>query len=223
VQTYILKFLTLRNFDFLDNLCILFNKKFTLISGPNCSGKTSIFNAMQIGDWTSKDLSGQLNLHFKHNSLERKFLDLIYLGDDDLLEESKIFKHSEIYEQYITSNQFFSSFTNFLRSVNFHSYLDLNVHPTLRGLFTDSRLAVGERFVLNLYLIKTLREYIGISGALIMDTSFPSYLSRSQRKLVITVLLSISEQVIIFEGTWSDLSKDLDSSEFDLIYLKSEK
>jgi predicted ATP-binding protein involved in virulence len=81
VQTYILKDLTLSNSNFLEDLVISFDTKFTVIQSPNGSGKTSIFNAMRTGSWIYQGQTGQLKLLFRQNSLDSTYEGLIYLDE----------------------------------------------------------------------------------------------------------------------------------------------
>ena len=68
MQTYILKELTLSNSNFLEDLAIFFDTKFTIIQSPNGGGKSSIFNAMRTGSWIYQGQTGQLKLLFRQNS-----------------------------------------------------------------------------------------------------------------------------------------------------------
>ena len=87
-------------------------------------------------------------------------------------------------------------------------------------LLQFSQMAAGEQIILQLCLIKTLREYIGISGAVILDGWPLSILDIAYRHLAIEILSSISDQVIIFEGNWwSDFPKQFDLTNLNLIQL----
>jgi ABC-type Mn2+/Zn2+ transport system ATPase subunit len=70
MQNYILKSLKLSNSNFLDDLEIEFDCKFTLIQGPNGSGKTSLYMAMRTGEWIYKGQTGQLDLQYHQKSLD---------------------------------------------------------------------------------------------------------------------------------------------------------
>ena len=81
MQNYILKSLKLSNSNFLDDLEIEFDCKFTLIRGPNGSGKTSLYMAMRTGEWIYKGQTGQLDLQYRQKSLDAEIHDLIYIGE----------------------------------------------------------------------------------------------------------------------------------------------
>jgi hypothetical protein len=56
--------------------------------------------------------------------------------------------------------------------------------------------------ILQICLIKTFREYIGIFGAVILDNWPLSILDVAYRHLAMEILSSTNDQVIIFEGNW---------------------
>ena len=76
---------------------------------------------------------------------------------------------------------------------------------------------------LGCFLVKQ-REYIGISGAVILDGWPLSVLDIAYRHLVIEILSSMSDQVVIFEGQWwSDFPKQFDLTNLNLIQLHAKR
>jgi hypothetical protein len=221
MQTYVLNELTIINSNFLEDLVISFESKFTLIQGPNCSGKTSIFNAMKTGFWTYKGQEGHIDLTYKHNSLELEYLDLVYFDSEPKNLFGKI-----VYKNFLSSDDFQSLLKSNLESVNNHLYKNFDLKETLNLelFFSRDILATGEQFIIHLCLIKTLREYIGVSGSFIMDSGPLSILDVAYRHLAIKILSSISDQLIIFEGNWwCDFSNEFELSNLNLINLKVNK
>jgi len=219
MQTYILKELTLSNSNFLKDLAISFNTKFTVIQSPNGGGKTSIFNAMRTDSWIYKGQSGQLKLLFRQNSLDLIYEGLIYL--DEKLEN--LFQEI-LYKNYFTANDFLNLLRENISNVYGHLRKPFKVEDTSDFssiLLQFSQMAAGEQIILQLCLIKTLREHIGISGAVVLDAWPLSILDITYRHLAIEILSSISEQVIIFEGNWwSDFPKQFDLTNLNLIQLQ---
>jgi hypothetical protein len=218
MQTYSLKDLTLSNSNFLEDLAISFDTKFTLIQSPNGSGKTSIFNAMRTGSWIYKGQTGQLTLEFYQNSLDPIYKDLIYLD-----EKSHNLIQEILYKRYFRVDAFLSLLKQNINNVYGRLRKGLNIEEASDFssiLFQFSQMGGGEQIILQLFLIKTLREYIGISGAVILDAWPLSILDIKYRHLVIEILYSISDQVIIFEGNWwCDFPKQFDLTNLNLIHL----
>ena len=222
MQTYILKELTLSNSNFLEDLAISFDTKFTVIQSPNGSGKTSIFNAMRTGSWIYQGQTGQLKLLFRQNSLDSIYEGLIYLDEksENLFQEIS-------YKKYYIADDFLNLFKKTISAVYGHLRKSFNVEEASDFssiLLQFSQMAAGEQIIFQLCLIKTLREYIGISGAVILDGWPLSILDIAYRHLVIEILSSISEQVIIFEGNWwSDFPKQFDLTNLNLIQLHAKR
>jgi len=222
MQTYILKELTLSNSNFLDDLAISFDAKFTLIQSPNGSGKTSIFKAMRTGSWIYQGQTGQLKLLFCQNSLDSTYEGLIYLD-----EKSENLFQEIIYRKYYIANDFLSLLQKNISDVYGHLRKSFNIEEVSDYssiLLQFSQMAAGEKIILQLCLIKTLREYIGISGAVILDGWPLSVLDIAYRHLVIEILSSMSDQVVIFEGQWwSDFPKQFDLTNLNLIQLHAKR
>jgi ABC-type molybdenum transport system ATPase subunit/photorepair protein PhrA len=222
MQTYILKELTLSNSNFLEDLAISFDTKFTLIQSPNGSGKTSIFNAMRTGSWIYQGQTGHLKLLFRQNSLDSIHEGLIYLD-----EKSENLFQEIFYKKYYIAANFLNLLRKNISDVYGHLRKSFNVEEASDFssiLLQFSQMAAGEQIILQLCLVKTLREYIGISGAVILDGWPLSILDIGYRHLVIEILSSISEQVIIFEGNWwPDFPKQFDLTNLNLIQLHAKR
>jgi len=222
MQTYILKELTLSDSNFLEDLEISFDTKFTLIQSPNGCGKTSIFNAMRTGLWIYQGQTGQLKLLFRQNSLDSIHENLIYLDE----KSENLFQEISYKKYYIADD-----FLNILRKniSDVYGYLRKSFNAEEASDFSSillqfSQMATGEQIILQLCLVKTLREYIGISGAVVLDAWPLSILDIAYRHLAIEILSSFSEQVIIFEGPWwSDFPKQFDLTNLNLIKLQGKQ
>jgi len=222
MQTYILKELTLSNSNFLEDLAISFDTKFTIIQSPNGGGKSSIFNAMRTGSWIYQGQTGQLKLLFRQNSLDSIYEDLIYLDEksENLFQEIS-------YKKYYIVDDFLNLLRKNISDVSGHLRKSLKVEEAFDFssiLLQFPYMAAGEQIILQLCLIKTLREFIGIFGAVILDAWPLSILDIAYRHLAIEILTSFSEQVIIFEGNWwSDFPKQFDLTNLNLIHLNAKR
>ena len=127
----------------------------------------------------------------------------------------------------ISNDDFLNLFKKTISAVYGHLRKSFNVEEASDFssiLLQFSQMAAGEQIIFQLCLIKTLREYIGISGAVILDGWPLSILDIAYRHLVIEILSSISEQVIIFEGNWwSDFPKQFDLTNLNLIQLHTKR
>jgi len=222
MRTYILKELTLSNSNFLEDLFISFDAKFTVIQSPNGSGKTSIFNAMRTGSWIYQGQTGQLKLLFQQDSLDSMYKDLIYLD-----EKSKNLFQEKFYKKYYIADDFLNLLKKNISDVHGHLRKSFNVEEACdlsSILLQFSHMAAGEQSILQLCLIKTLREYIGVSGAVILDAWPLSILDIAYRHLAIEILSLMSEQVIIFEGNWwTDFPKQFNLTNLNLIQLHAKR
>jgi hypothetical protein len=226
MQTYILKELTLSNSNFLEDLAISFDAKFTVIQSPNGSGKTSIFKAMRTGSWIYQGQTGKLKLLFRQNSLDSIYEDLIYI--DELTEN--LTQHT-LYKKHFQDNNFQNLLKKEISIVcghlnkPFRKLCNTEEASDFPSIFSQfSLMATGEKAIFLLCLIKTLREYIGISGAVILDAWPLSILDIAYRHLVIEILSSMSEQIVIFEGQWwSDFPKQFDLTNLNLIQLHTKR
>ena len=220
MQTYILKELTLSNSNFLEDLVIFFDTKFTIIQSPNGGGKSSIFNAMRTGSWIYQGQTGQLKLLFRQNSLDSIYEDLIYLDEksENLFQEIS-------YKKYYIVDDFLNLLRKNISDVSGRLRKSFKVDEAFDFssiLLQFPYMAAGEQIILQLCLIKTLREFNGIFGAVILDSWPLSILDISYRHLAIEILSSFSEQIIIFEGNWwSDFPKQFDLTNLNLIHLNA--
>lgn len=219
MQNYILKSLKLFNSNFLENLEINFDTKFTLIQGPNGSGKTSLYMAMKTGDWIYPGQTGELHLTFRKNSLNPENSNLIYVSDSwrDLDRNSS-------YEKYFVEEVFLNRFLENLKALKIQlsdSYKFGKV-LSIASIFSEVRqLGYGSQFIWQLLLLKTLREYIGITGALVMQDGVLAILDIPTRQLAIEILSSMSDQIVIFEGNWwSEIHKKFSFDNLNIIQLQ---
>ena len=174
---------------------------------------------MKTGAWLWQGQTGQLNLRFLKNSLDPKYEDLIFISD-----RSENLYQKILYKNYYVLEDFLNHFKINIGSVNnyLHRALNLEKAPSISSILFDPHLSpAGDQFILQLLLIKTLREYIGISGTLILEDGLLSVLDIKYRHLAIEILSSISEQVIIFEGSWwSDFPQQFNLTNLNLIHLQ---
>jgi hypothetical protein len=221
MQAYVLKELT-TNSSFLDDLVISFDTKFTVIQSPNGGGKTSIFNAMKKASWNDEQQAGQFKILLRQNTVDSIYEDLIYID-----ERAENLTLHPLYKKCLHENDFLN-----LLKKEISIFCDPLSKPFRKPFNTEeafdfssilsqfSYMATGEKAIFLLCLIKTLREYIEISGAVILDAWPLSFLDIAYRHLVIEILSSMSEQVVIFEGQWwSDFPKQFDLTNLNLIQL----
>lgn len=219
MQTYILKELTITNSSFIEDLAVSFDNEFTLIQSPNGGGKTSIFSAMKKVSWNDECQTENFKLLFRQNSLGSIHKDLIYIDEqvENLIQCS-------LYKKYFAENDFLNLLKKEISTVCGHLRKPFNAKDSsdFSSILSQfSYMAAGEKAIFLLCLIKTLREYIGISGAVILDAWPLSFLDVSYRHLVIEILSSMSEQIVIFEGNWwSDFPTQFDLTNLNLIQLK---
>jgi hypothetical protein len=222
MQNYILKLLKLSNSNFLDDLEIEFECKFTLIQGPNGSGKTSLYTAMRTGKWIYKGQTGQLELQYRQKSLDAELHDLIYIG-----ESWRKLDQNHQYQKYFVKEDFFKQFLENLNAAQIAPY-ELNIADKATSIgplfFHVQQLPNGSQFIWQLLLLKTLREYIGINGALILHDSIWGILDIPTRQLAIEILNSMSEQIVIFEGNWwSEVHKEFSFDNLNIIQLQAKQ
>ncbi len=203
----------------MENLEIDFDTKFTLIQGPSGSGKTSLYTAMKTGDWIYQGQTGQLHLTFGENSLDLENADLIYISDS-----RKNLDQNSFYEKYFVEEIFLYRFLENLNTAKIqlsktsNSGEDLNI----ASIFSDvHQWGYGSQYIGQLLLLKTLREYIGINGALILQDGVLAILDIPTRQLAIEVMNSMSEQIVIFEGNWwSEVHKEFSFDNLNIIQLQ---
>ncbi len=222
IQIYTLKSLSVSNSNFLDDLEIEFDCKFTLIQGPNGSGKTSLYTAMKTGKWIYKGQTGQLNLQYQQNSLDTELHELIYIGGNwsDLDQNHQ-------YQKYFVQEDFLNRFLENLNTAPIAHY-ELNIADkatSIRPLFFHvQQLPNGSKFIWQLLLLKTLREYIGIKGALILHDNILGILDIPTRQLAIEIMNSMSEQIVFFEGNWwSEVHKEFSFDNLNIIQLQGKQ
>ena len=222
MQNYILKSLKLSNSNFLDDLEIEFDCKFTLIQGPNGSGKTSLYMAMKTGDWINPGQTGELHLTFRQNSLNLEKSNLIYIS-----ESWRDLDRNSSYEKYFVEEIFLDRFLENLNALKMQLSNLSNSGEVLNiaSIFSEVRqLGYGSQFIWQLLLLKTLREYIGISSALIMQDGVLAILDIPIRQLAIEVLSSMSDQIVIFEGNWwSEIHKEFSFDNLNIIQLQGKQ
>lgn len=223
MQFYFLKELSITNSKFLDDLVISFDSKFTVIQSPNGGGKTFIFNAMKKVSWNDEQQANHFKLLLRQNTLDPMYKDLIFIDEQAV----NLTLHA-LYKKYFHEMDFLNLLKKeinivcgplskpFRRPFNTEEVFDF--YSILSQL---SYMAAGEKAIFLLCLIKTLREYIGISGAVILDAWPLSILDIAYRHLVIEILSSMSEQIVIFEGQWwSDFPKQFDLNNLNLNQLR---
>ena len=222
MQNYILKSLKLSNSNFLDDLEIEFDCKFTLIQGPNGSGKTSLYMAMRTGEWIYKGQTGQLDLQYRQKSLDAEIHDLIYIG-----ESWRNLDQNHQYQKYFVQEDFFNQFLENLNAAKIELSKLSNSSEVLNiaSIFSEVRQwGYGSQYIGQLLLLKTLREYIGINGALILQDGVLAILDIPTRQLAIEVLSSISEQIVIFEANWwSEVHKEFSFDNLNIIQLQAKQ
>ena len=222
MQSYILKSLKLSNSNFLDDLEIEFDCKFTLIQGPNGSGKTSLYMAMRTGEWISKGQTGQLDLQYRQKSLDAEIHDLIYIG-----ESWRNLDQNHQYQKYFVQEDFINQFLENLNAAKIELSKLSNSSEVLNiaSIFSEVRQwGYGSQYIGQLLLLKTLRKYIGINGALILQDGVLAILDIPTRQLAIEVLSSISEQIVIFEANWwSEVHKEFSFDNLNIIQLQAKQ
>jgi len=222
MQNYILKSLKLSNSNFLDDLEIEFDCKFTLIQGPNGSGKTSLYMAMRTGEWIYKGQTGQLDLQYHQKSLDAEIHDLIYIG-----ESWRNLDQNHQYQKYFVQEDFINQFLENLNAAKIELSKLSNSSEVLNiaSIFSEVRQwGYGSQYIGQLLLLKTLREYIGINGALILQDGVLAILDIPTRQLAIEVMNSMSEQIVIFEGNWwSEVHKEFSFDNLNIIQLQGKR
>jgi ABC-type Mn2+/Zn2+ transport system ATPase subunit len=222
MQSYILKSLKLSNSNFLDDLEIEFDCKFTLIQGPNGSGKTSLYMAMRTGEWIYKGQTGQLDLQYHQKSLDAEIHDLIYIG-----ESWRNLDQNHQYQKYFVQEDFINQFLENLNAAKIELSKLSNSSEVLNiaSIFSEVRQwGYGSQYIGQLLLLKTLRKYIGINGALILQDGVLAILDIPTRQLAIEVLSSISEQIVIFEANWwSEVHKEFSFDNLNIIQLQAKQ
>jgi len=223
MQAYILKELTITNSNFLDDLVILFDAKFTVIQSPNGGGKTFIFNAMKKLSWNDEKQSEQFKLLLRQNTSDSIYEDLIFIDE----RAENLIRHS-LYKKCFAEDDFLTLLKKEISIVCVHlrrpfrkPFNTYEASDFSSILSEFSYRATGEKTIFLLCLIKALREYIGISGAVILDSWPLSFLDVSYRNLVVEILSSMSDQVVIFEGNWwADFPNQFNLNNVNLIELK---
>ena len=222
MQNYILKSLKLSNSNFLDDLEIEFDCKFTLILGPNGSGKTSLYMAMRTGEWIYKGQIGQLDLQYHQKSLDAEIHDLIYIG-----ESWRNLDQNHQYQKYFVQEDFINHFLENLNAAKIELSKLSNSSEVLNiaSIFSEVRQwGYGSQYIGQLLLLKTLREYIVINGALILQDGVLAILDIPTRQLAIEVMSSMSEQIVIFEGNWwSEVHKEFSFDNLNIIQLQGKR
>ncbi len=222
MQNYILKSLKLSNSNFLDDLEIEFDCKFTLIQGPSGSGKTSLYMAMRTGEWIFKGQTGQLDLQYHQKSLDAEIHDLIYIG-----ESWRNLDQNHQYQKYFVEEVFLHRFLENLNAAKIELSKLSNSSEVLNiaSIFSEVRQwGYGSQYIEQLILLKTLRKYIGINGALILQDGVLAILDIPTRKLAIEVMNSMSEQIVIFEGNWwSEVHKEFSFDNLNIIQLQGKR
>jgi predicted ATPase len=222
MQNYILKSLKLSNSNFLDDLEIEFDCKFTLIQGPNGSGKTSLYMAMRTGEWIYKGQTGQLDLQYHQKSLDAEIHDLIYIG-----ESWRNLDQNHQYQKYFVQEDFINQFLENLNAAKIELSKLSNSSEVLNiaSIFSEVRQwGYGSQYIGQLLLLKTLRKYIGINGALILQDGVLAILDIPTRQLAIEVMSSMSEQIVIFEGNWwSEVHKKFSFDNLNIIHLQAKQ
>ena len=222
MQSYILKSLKLSNSNFLDDLEIEFDCKFTLIQGPNGSGKTSLYMAMRTGEWIYKGQTGQLDLQYHQKSLDAEIHDLIYIG-----ESWRNLDQNHQYQKYFVQEDFINQFLENLNAAKIELSKLSNSSEVLNiaSIFSEVRQwGYGSQYIGQLLLLKTLRKYIGINGALILQDGVLAILDIPTRQLAIEVMSSMSEQILIFEGNWwSEVHKKFSFDNLNIIQLQGKR
>jgi predicted ATPase len=222
MQNYILKSLKLSNSNFLDDLEIEFDCKFTLIQGPNGSGKTSLYMAMRTGEWIYKGQTGQLDLQYHQKSLDAEIHDLIYIG-----ESWRNLDQNHQYQKYFVQEDFINQFLENLNAAKIELSKLSNSSEVLNiaSIFSEVRQwGYGSQYIGQLLLLKTLRKYIGINGALILQDGVLAILDIPTRQLAIEVMSSMSEQILIFEGNWwSEVHKKFSFDNLNIIHLQAKQ
>ena len=222
MQSYILKSLKLSNSNFLDDLEIEFDCKFTLIQGPNGSGKTSLYMAMRTGEWIYKGQTGQLDLQYCQKSLDAEIQDLIYIG-----ESWRNLDQNHQYQKYFVQEDFLHRFLENLNAAKIEVSKLSNSSGVLNiaSIFSEvHQWGYGSQYIGQLLLLKTLREYIGINGELIMQDVVLAILDIPTRQLAIEVMNSMSEQIVIFEGNWwSEVHKEFSFDNLNIIQLQGKQ
>ena len=222
MQNYILKSLKLSNSNFLDDLEIEFDCKFTLIQGPNGSGKTSLYMAMRTGEWIYKGQTGQLDLQYHQKSLYAEIHDLLYLG-----ESWRNLDQNHQYQKYFVQEDFINQFLENLNAAKIELSKLSNSSEVLNiaSIFSEVRQwGYGSQYIGQLLLLKTLRKYIGINGALILQDGVLAILDIPTRQLAIEVMSSMSEQILIFEGNWwSEVHKKFSFDNLNIIQLQAKQ
>ena len=222
MQNYILKSLKLSNSNFLDDLEIEFDCKFTLIQGPNGSGKTSLYMAMRTGEWIYKGQTGQLDLQYHQKSLDAEIHDLIYIG-----ESWRNLDQNHQYQKYFVQEDFINQFLENLNAAKIELSKLSNSSEVLNiaSIFSEVRQwGYGSQYIGQLLLLKTLRKYIGINGALILQDGVLAILDIPTRQLAIEVMSSMSEQIVIFEGNWwSEVHKNFSFDNLNIIHLQAKQ
>jgi ABC-type branched-subunit amino acid transport system ATPase component len=222
MQSYILKSLKLSNSNFLDDLEIEFDCKFTLIQGPNGSGKTSLYMAMRTGEWIYKGQTGQLDLQYRKKSLDAEIHDLIYIG-----ESWRNLDQNHQYQKYFVQEDFINQFLENLNAAKIELSKLSNSSEVLNiaSIFSVVRQwGYGSQYIGQLLLLKTLRKYIGINGALILEDGVLAILDIPTRQLAIEVMNSMSEQIVIFEGNWwSEVHKKFSFENLNIIHLQAKQ
>ena len=222
MQNYILKSLKLSNSNFLDDLEIEFDCKFTLIQGPNGSGKTSLYMAMRTGEWIYKGQTGQLDLQYHQKSLDAEIHDLIYIG-----ESWRNLDQNHQYQKYFVQEDFINQFLENLNAAKIELSKLSNSSEVLNiaSIFSVVRQwGYGSQYIGQLLLLKTLRKYIGINGALILQDGVLAILDIPTRQLAIEVMNSMSEQIVIFEGNWwSEVHKKFSFDNLNIIHLQAKQ
>ena len=204
------------------NVEIEFECKFTLIQGPNGSGKTSLYTAMRTGKWIYKGQTGQLDLQYHQKSLDAEIHDLIYIG-----ESWRNLDQNHQYQKYFVQEDFINQFLENLNAAKIELSKLSNSSEVLNiaSIFSEVRQwGYGSQYIGQLLLLKTLREYIVINGALILQDGVLAILDIPTRQLAIEVMNSMSEQIVIFEGNWwSEVHKEFSFDNLNIIHLQAKQ
>lgn len=197
-QTYTLESLTLTNSDvFNKDVDITFDKKVTIIQSPNAGYKTTLFNAMRTGVWP---YTGEFKFKFSGNLSVYDLLNFTYVDEEWLF--YKFTEQHNSYSEINKSNLFKEIFLENIKkindSLNFKRYdvYDLQDDADPFQAFSVP-LAAGEKGLLLLAYWASIREYLGIDGAIILDGAL-AMMDIYIKHIALKMLTSMANQLVIF-------------------------
>jgi hypothetical protein len=197
-QTYTLEILTLTNSDvFNKDIHITFDRKVTIIQSPNGGYKTTLFNAMRTSQWP---YAGKFEFKFVENLFAPKLFNLIYVEEEWLsygLSE-EIHSYAELNKSDSFKEIFLENLNVLNNVLNVKRYDIYSMRNKAEPFHAFSlSLATGEKTLLNIAYWSSIRKFLGIDGAIIIDEGL-NRLDRSLQIVAYKMLTSMTNQLVIF-------------------------